>query len=199
MINVTSLNLILFLLLLSTPAPPSMPAAPEVADKTKHSVTLSWKPPERDGGSPIKGYIIQIQDEGKSDWVRVNDPESLHPTTEFTVPSLRALKRHRFRIIAVNDIGESDPSPSTGEVLIEDIQRTCCFNVSLQKMHDSKKYPEVFLCLSLMFPSQFSLDSGTFDHHRCIGRRPTVHSSWRSYQDTCHHQGSPCSQGNLGL
>lgn len=101
-----------------------MPAAPEIADKTKHSVTLSWKPPERDGGSPIKGYIIQIQDEGKSDWVRVNDPDTLHPTTEFTVPSLRALKRHRFRIIAVNDVGESDPSPRTGEVLVEDIQRT---------------------------------------------------------------------------
>lgn len=100
-----------------------MPAAPEIADKTKHSVTLSWKPPERDGGSPIKGYIIQIQDEGKSDWVRVNDPDTLHPTTEFTVPSLRELKRHRFRIIAVNDIGESDPSPRTGEVLVEDIQR----------------------------------------------------------------------------
>lgn len=100
-----------------------MPAAPEIADKTKHSVTLSWKPPERDGGSPIKGYIIQIQDEGKSDWVRVNDPDSLHPTTEFTVPSLRALKRHRFRIIAVNDVGESDPSPRTSEVLVEDIQR----------------------------------------------------------------------------
>lgn len=101
-----------------------MPAAPEIADKTKHSVTLSWKPPERDGGSPIKGYIIQIQDEGKSDWVQVNDPGTFHPTTEFTVPSLRELKRHRFRIIAVNDIGESDPSPRTGEVLVEDIQRT---------------------------------------------------------------------------
>lgn len=100
-----------------------MPAAPVVADKTKHSVTLSWSPPERDGGSPIKGYIIQIQGEGTSDWVRVNDPDTLHPTTEFTVPSLRELKRFRFRIIAVNDIGESDPSPRTSEVLIEDVKR----------------------------------------------------------------------------
>lgn len=106
-----------------------MPAAPVVADKTKHSVTLSWKPPEKDGGSPIKGYIIQIQDEGKSDWMRVNDPDTLHPTTEFTVPSLRELKRHRFRIIAVNDIGESDPSPRTSEVLVEDVQRMSDFSL----------------------------------------------------------------------
>lgn len=102
-----------------------MPAAPEVVDKTKHSVTLAWKPPERDGGSPIKGYIIQIQDEGQSEWMSINDPENLHPTTDFTVPSLRALKRYRFRIIAVNDIGESDPSPRTSEVLIEEVHRKC--------------------------------------------------------------------------
>lgn len=100
-----------------------MPAAPVVADKTKHSVTLTWEPPVSDGGSPIKGYIIQIQDEGGSDWVKINDIDSLHPTTEFTVPSLRELKRYRFRIIAVNDIGESDPSPRTSEVLVEDVQR----------------------------------------------------------------------------
>lgn len=109
-----------------------MPAAPEVADKTKYNVTLSWKPPERDGGSPIKGYIIQIQDEGTSEWVSVNDRENLHPTTEFTVPNLRELKRYHFRIIAVNDIGESDPSPRTSEVLVEEVQRKSFFKVSLK-------------------------------------------------------------------
>ena len=99
-----------------------MPAAPTVADKTKHSVTLAWSAPERDGGSPVKGYIIEIQDEGSSEWARINDADSLHPTTEFTVPSLRELKLYRFRIIAVNDIGESDPSPRTAEVLVEEVQ-----------------------------------------------------------------------------
>lgn len=111
-----------------------MPAAPVVADKTKYNVTLSWKPPDSDGGSPIKGYIIQIQDEGKSEWARVNDPDTLHPNTEYTVPTLRELKRYRFRVIAVNDIGESDPSPSTGDVLIEDIQRMSNFKASLQQI-----------------------------------------------------------------
>ena len=100
-----------------------MPAAPEVVDKTKHSVTLGWTPPEKDGGSPVKGYIIEIQDEGSSGWQRVNDVDSLIPTTEFTMPSLRELKRYFFRVIAVNDIGESDPSPRTTEVLVQDVQR----------------------------------------------------------------------------
>ena len=101
-----------------------MPAAPVVADKNKHSVTLTWTPPEWDGGSPIKGYIIEIQDEGSSSWVKINDPDDLCPTTEFTVPSLRELKLYRFRIIAVNDIGESDPSPRTTEVLVEEVNGT---------------------------------------------------------------------------
>lgn len=104
-----------------------MPAAPEIADKTKRSVTLSWTPPAKDGGSPIKGYIIEIQDEGSSDWLRINpDPENLHESTEFTVPNLRELKRYKFRIVAVNDIGESLPSPSTTEVLLEDVHGKIC-------------------------------------------------------------------------
>ena len=98
-----------------------MPAAPVVADKNKHSVTLSWTPPEKDGGNPIKGYIIEAQDEGTSEWSRVTDPENPHPTTEFTVPGLKELKLYRFRIIAVNDIGESDPSPKTTEILVEEV------------------------------------------------------------------------------
>lgn len=99
-----------------------MPAAPEIADKTKRSVTLKWAPPAKDGGSPIKGYIIEIQDEGSSSWLPMNDAENLHPTTDFMVPNLRELKRYKFRITAVNDIGQSLPSPSTAEVLLEDIQ-----------------------------------------------------------------------------
>ncbi|KAJ8416941.1 hypothetical protein AAFF_G00328190 [Aldrovandia affinis] len=102
--------------------PPGMPSNLEVADVTKNSVTLSWNPPEKDGGRPIKGYIIEIQDEGTTDWMRVNDPEHLHPTTEFTVPNLRELKKCRFRVVAVNDIGESEPCPKTYDVLVKEIQ-----------------------------------------------------------------------------
>ena len=85
-------------------------------------MNLSWNPPEKDGGRPIKGYIIEKQDEGTSEWSRVNDPDQLHPTTEFTVPNLRELKKYRFRVIAVNEIGESEPSHKTYDVLVKEIQ-----------------------------------------------------------------------------
>ncbi|KAF3843845.1 hypothetical protein F7725_002694 [Dissostichus mawsoni] len=92
------------------------PGSPEVKDKTKSSVTLSWIPPDRDGGSPIKGYIIEVHEEGSPDWRRVNPADKLHPLTEITVPDLKEGKKCRFRIYAVNAAGNSDPA-KTGDVL----------------------------------------------------------------------------------
>lgn len=136
-----------------------MPSTPEVADKTKNSVTLTWTPPEKDGGSPIKGYIIEKQDEGTSEWTRVNGPDALHPTTEFTVPNLPELKRYRFRVIAVNDIGESEPSPRTTEVLIKELQGN---NHEIIKMHP---HVLVTMMLIMLFYFQRSLLSLLISMH----------------------------------
>ncbi|KAG2470302.1 TITIN protein, partial [Polypterus senegalus] len=102
--------------------PPGAPTGLDVTDKTKNSVSLGWKAPDKDGGSPIKGYIIEMQPEGTSDWTRANDPEKLHPTCAFTVPNLPELKKYRFRVKAVNAAGESEPSQITGEIIVKEIQ-----------------------------------------------------------------------------
>lgn len=99
---------------------PSPPGNPEVKDKTKSSITLSWTPPEKDGGSPIKGYIIEVHEEGFLDWRRVNPAEKLHPSTEITVPDLKEGKKCRFRIYAVNAAGDSEPA-RTADILVQDI------------------------------------------------------------------------------
>ena len=39
----------------------------EAGDITDHTLTLSWKPPAHDGGSPIKNYVVHKKEEGK-DW-----------------------------------------------------------------------------------------------------------------------------------
>lgn len=100
---------------------PSQPAAPQVKDKTKSSVTLTWAPPDKDGGSPIKGYIVEVQDEGSLDWKRVNQPDKPILTTSYTVPDLKENKKCRFRIVALNAAGESEPSPRTADTVIQDI------------------------------------------------------------------------------
>ena len=99
-----------------------MPSCPEVKGKTNNSITLAWNPPEKDGGSPISGYIIEMQDEKSPDWKRLNIADKLHPTTEFTAPNLEEMKKYRFRIIAVNSAGESDPSSRTVEIIAKEIQ-----------------------------------------------------------------------------
>ncbi|NXI20311.1 TITIN protein, partial [Irena cyanogastra] len=67
---------------------PGPPSCPEIKDKTKSSVALAWKPPQKDGGSPIKGYIVEMQDEGSTDWKKVNEGDKLFPTCECVIPNL---------------------------------------------------------------------------------------------------------------
>lgn len=99
---------------------PGSPGTPEVKDKTKSSITLSWSPPDKDGGSPIKGYIIELHEEGSPDWRRLNPADKLHPSTEITVPDLKEGKKCKFRIYAVNGAGKSEPA-KTSEILVQDI------------------------------------------------------------------------------
>lgn len=95
-------------------------------DKTKSSVTLAWSPPDKDGGSPIKGYIVEVQEEGVEGWRRVNEPDKLILTPSHTVSGLGENKKCRFRIVAVNAAGESEPSPRTADTIVQDILGKIC-------------------------------------------------------------------------
>ena len=44
---------------------PGKPGTPEITDYDRDFVDLKWKPPESDGGSPIKEYIVQRRDKLK--------------------------------------------------------------------------------------------------------------------------------------
>lgn len=85
---------------------------------TKNSVTLSWNKPTNDGGSKVKGYIVQKKPKDAKDWTPVNILP--HPDTTFTVPGLDEGQEYEFRVVAVNDVGESPPSKPTGLILVEE-------------------------------------------------------------------------------
>lgn len=65
-----------------------------------------------------------MQEEGTTDWKRVNEPDKLLTTCECVVPNLKELRKYRFRVKAVNEAGESEPSDTTGEIPATDIQGT---------------------------------------------------------------------------
>ena len=95
-------------LLLPFPEVPSSPEWPLTAsDVTKESVTLSWKPPPDDGGSPLTAYIIDKLDLEYGGWVRANrvPPQ----TTSLSIPNLIKNHRYNFRVYAENKCGVSEP------------------------------------------------------------------------------------------
>ncbi|XP_013785867.1 twitchin-like, partial [Limulus polyphemus] len=94
------------------------PDMPRVDKVTKNSVTLAWKKPANDGGSKIKGYLVEKKPKGAKDWDIVNTIP--HPDTTYTVPNLTEGQEYEFRVIAVNDVGDSPPSHPCPMVLVED-------------------------------------------------------------------------------
>lgn len=97
------------------------PAAPErltYTERTKSTITLDWKEPRSDGGSPIQGYIIEKRRHDKPNFERVN--KRLCPTTSFPVEDLDEHQMYEFRVRAVNAIGESEPSLPLNVVIQDD-------------------------------------------------------------------------------
>lgn len=106
---------------------PDAPEAPKADRITKDSVTLSWRPPKNDGGSKLKGYIVQKKAKGDNDWSDVNSiPTS---GTIYTVPKLKEGETYQFRVISVNDIGKSEPSKPSSNILIEEQPNKPCMDL----------------------------------------------------------------------
>ena len=66
---------------------------------------LSWQPPERDGGSPLTGFIIEKR-ERKSTWAIGKTDSKM---THFHVTKLTPGTQYLFCVVAKNDVGCSKP------------------------------------------------------------------------------------------
>lgn len=99
------------------PGPPTSPEKFHYTERTKSSVTIEWRPPRNDGGSPIIGYIIEKKRQDEPAFQRVS-PE-LVTAQILTVENLDELHLYEFRAKAVNALGESEPS-ITMTVVIQD-------------------------------------------------------------------------------
>ena len=97
-------------LLLQTDVP-GAPEKPEVTGVDRTQITISWSPPESDGGSPVTGYIIEKKETSSKRWTKaVKDSVS---ETTLTVKDLIEGKEYEFRVAAVNKAGQGPfSSPS---------------------------------------------------------------------------------------
>lgn len=94
---------------------PSKPTGPiKFTDLTHDSVTLSWQPPDSDGGLPLNNYVIEYHDARRTTWMKAGSVPK--DTTTFTCTNLLEGNEYIFRVVAVNDEGESAPLESKESV-----------------------------------------------------------------------------------
>lgn len=97
--------------------PPSYPEKFHYTERTKDSLTLTWKPPRNDGGSPLIGYFVEKKRQDQQAFEPCNT--EICPNLTMTVTGLEEDWMYEFRIKCANLIGESEPSiPLT--VIIQD-------------------------------------------------------------------------------
>ena len=86
---------------------PSAPEPPVVSEVHTTGCTVTYKPPQHDGGAPLTGYVLECRTPGPdSEWIRVNDT----PVTDlqYTIDKLTPATEYEFRVAARNKKDISD-------------------------------------------------------------------------------------------
>jgi len=97
---------------------PSPPIGPiQIDDVTKNSCSISWRPPEDDGGSEITNYVVERREVHSTSWVPVSN---LVSGTSTTSAQLQEGHEYEFRVMAENALGRSDPLVTDKPVMAKD-------------------------------------------------------------------------------
>ncbi|XP_071332274.1 neural cell adhesion molecule L1.2 isoform X2 [Trachinotus anak] len=87
---------------------PDPPVHLQITDPKNRAVTLSWTPGD-DHNSPVLDYVIEFEDQGLKEkgWEEL---KRVKGGNERTSLPLWPYMSYRFRVIAINEVGKSDPS-----------------------------------------------------------------------------------------
>lgn len=97
---------------------PGQPTVPVPDEISKTSISLSWSPPEDDGGTEILGYFVERSQPQSSRWLRVN--RSMENQCSLIVTDLIEDTEYVFRIVAANKVGEGEPGPQSDVIQAKD-------------------------------------------------------------------------------
>ena len=61
---------------------PGKPGVPEIGTIKDGQVSLSWTPPEDDGGAPITNYVLEYKEENAFKWTKATEKEISDPKYE---------------------------------------------------------------------------------------------------------------------
>lgn len=106
---------------------PGPPDTLQIFDVSRDGMTLTWYPPEEDGGSQVTGYIVERKEVRADRWVRVNKvPVTM---TRYRSTGLIEGLEYEHRVTAINVRGTGKPSrPSKPVVAMDPIGNAFCIN-----------------------------------------------------------------------
>lgn len=84
---------------------PEAPKDLKINNISEDSITLSWLPPDNDGGSAIKGYVIEKREASRRTWQKAGTTRD----NKFAVDSLIEGQPYYFQVRAENEFGLGEP------------------------------------------------------------------------------------------
>ncbi|XP_035685939.1 neural cell adhesion molecule 2-like isoform X2 [Branchiostoma floridae] len=109
--------------LLKEAVAPEPPSNVRTSGQTPTSVKLAFDAPMSDGGVPVKQYIIQysvVTDDNST--VIAKNFTTIAPAGTVEIPGLTPQTPYKFNVVAVNDVGTSDPSDPPLLITTEEIR-----------------------------------------------------------------------------
>uniref|UniRef100_A0A8C2ZMI0 Titin n=1 Tax=Cyclopterus lumpus TaxID=8103 RepID=A0A8C2ZMI0_CYCLU len=90
---------------------PEAPLNVIVGNVSKFGCSVSWEPPESDGGSPVTSYVVELRDRTSVKWtpVQVTKADDLSAVINDVIEN----KEYIFRVKAQNKAGEGKPSAAS--------------------------------------------------------------------------------------
>lgn len=95
---------------------PAPPKRLDVVDTTRSTASLVWLKPEHDGGSRIRGYIVEFRAKGTDHWIVYGEAK----LQKMLVEDLIENTEYDFRVKAKNDAGISEPQGTLSSVVIKE-------------------------------------------------------------------------------
>lgn len=90
---------------------------PIIVAFTQRSVNISWVPSFDYHYSPILHYIIHVRENVNGQWDVANGVMTPDNRTQFEIIGLKPFTTYSFRVLAVNAIGASEPSPGSHYII----------------------------------------------------------------------------------
>lgn len=137
---------------------PSAPEKLHYTDRGKTSITLAWEPPRTDGGSPITGYYVEKMRSDSNEFEVAN--RKIFTKCCGTIENLSENQEYQFRVKAVNEVGDGEPSKAITAKIQDDesmnvARKQSITNINLRTITRRRQLKEcslVYSCSSYHHP-----------------------------------------------